>query len=257
MSALADPPTLELPPPAPRPARRRIPGRADVRTVAAPSDVTAAPGAPAGGRLTLGGATWEVYVALADAPDNADLKFTFDGPAGLLEIEMPNGSVHETAAELLAALVSAFLMHRDMEFRPTGTVTLRRRPGRGHGLRADKTYYIRTFEAVRGKPTISVQDGDPPPDLAIEVDVTSPGVDKLPIYAALGVPEVWVWEDAAITVRRLTDGGTYRVVDRSVEVEGFPTEFAAELTGRLGGEGQNAILKRFAARLAADDAAPA
>ena len=254
MPALADSPTLELPPPPAPPVRRGSVRQERGSTAAVPVAPTPAV-LPDDGRLTLGGATWEVYVALADAPDNADLKFTFDGPAGLLEIEMPNGSVHETAAELLAALVSAFLLHRDVEFRPTGTTTLRRRPGRGHGLRADKTYYIRTFEAVRGKPTISLQDGDPPPDLAIEVDVTSPGVDKLPIYAALGVPEVWVWDDAAITVRRLTDGGTYRVVNGSVEVEGFPAEFAAELTGRLGDEGQNAILKAFAARLAADDAA--
>ena len=255
MPALADSPTLELPPPAAPPARRESPRQKRGSTAAPAAPVPAV--IPPDGRLTLGGATWEVYVALADAPENADLKFTFDGPAGLLELEMAAGFLHEKVAELLAALVSAFLLHRDVEFTPAGTVTLRRRPGRGHGLRADKTYYIRSREAVRGKTTISLIDGDPAPDLAIEIDVTSPGLDKLPIYAALGVPEVWVWEDAAITVRRLGDDGAYSIVGESREVEGFPLELAAGLIERFGPDGHNAVVKAFAARLAANDAPPA
>ena len=204
------------------------------------------------GRLQVGGVTWDVYVALADHPDNAHLRFAFDGDVGLLEIEMPAGSVHETVAELLTALVSAYLRHRRVEFRPTGSMTLRRQTGRGRGLRADKTYYVRTLGAVRGKAALSLLDGDPPPDLALEVDVTSRATAKLPIYAALGVPEVWNWEDGAFTVRRLTADGDYDVVEESEEVAGFPLAAAADLVGRLSGEGQNAVLDAFEAHLPAD-----
>ena len=66
----------------------------------------------------------------------------------------------------------------------------------------------------------------------MEVEVTNPSVRKLPIYAALGVPEVWVWRNGEITVRRRDEAGELRVVERSAALTDFPLAFAAEIVAR-------------------------
>ena len=108
----------------------------------------------------------------------------------------------------LAALIFAFARVRRIRMRPSSDVTLSRED-LDRGLEGDVSYYIRHQAAIAGKDRLDMAGGDPPPDLAVEVDVTSPGVAKLPIYAALGVPEVWVWRaaDGRLTARRLTDAG--------------------------------------------------
>ena len=62
--------------------------------------------------------------------------------------------------------------------------------------------------------------------------MTNPSVPKLPIYAALGVPEVWTWADGAIVVRRLNAAGEYDVVETSRELPGFPLRLAERLSAR-------------------------
>ena len=234
MSALAEPPTLEPPPSAAPPVRREAPRPGRRPTAAVP--VAPAPAVlPADGRLTLGGATWEVYVALADAPANADLKFTFDGPNGLLEIEMPNGFRHESVSRLLCLLVAAFAEERELDYAPAGSLSLRRED-RGRGADSDESFYVSNYDR-RPAPGTNVPDlaaGDAPPDLVIEVDVTSPGTSKLPIYAALGVAEVWVWADDGLTARHLANNGEYERVSESAELPGFPLSAAAELIARRG-----------------------
>ena len=166
---------------------------------------------------------------LADDPGNAGLKFTFDGSRGPLEIETAQGPLHEYAAEILAMLVLAFRRERDLRLKPTGSLSLRH-PDLGRGADGDKSFYVSSLDRVP-PPTVAVVDlagGESPPDLVIEVDVSSSGVAKLPILARLGVKEVWVWEDGAIAVHRLSGGG-YEAAPESVELPGFPLTFAAEL----------------------------
>jgi len=80
---------------------------------------------------------------------------------------------------------------------------------------------------------IGVEDIDlsihPPPDLVVEVDVTSSSVPKEPIYAPMGVPELWRHEDGEVAIRLLHSGQTYQSADRSLA---FPQVTAADL-GRL------------------------
>ena len=85
----------------------------------------------------------------------------------------------------------------------------------------------------------------------MEVDVSSPGVAKLPLYARLGVPEVWVWDHETddLTARRLGDAGTYAIVTESVELPGFPLATAAELIRGWDGRDDGALEEAFAARL--------
>lgn len=197
----------------------------------------------------LRGVTWEEYRSLRDKPENAHVKLTYDGPAGgLLEIEMPLGLEHESLSELLYELIVAYAKHRGISYRGAGSVTQSRRDLR-RGLEGEKSFYFQSEPRVRGKRRLDLTGGDPPPDLSVEVDVSSPGVAKLPIYAALGVPEVWVWRDDALTCHALTDGGEYEPAADSRALPGFPLPLAAELAARWAEDPTDALTAEFARRI--------
>ncbi|MFH5804842.1 Uma2 family endonuclease [Alienimonas sp. DA493] len=227
MSALADPPALAPP---------RL------------ASVDSTP--PPGTRFVLEGVNWATYVRLADAPGNDRFKFTFDEPTGRLEIEMPNGFLHESASATLALLVSTFAREFGIRTKASGSLSLRRR--RRGGADADESFYISSFDRLPAPRTNLLDlERDLPPDLVIEVDVTSPGVAKLPIYARLGVKEVWVWAEGALACHRLNDAGEYETASDSGELPGFPLAFAAELLRErpdaADGELQDALIERLRA----------
>ena len=191
-------------------------------------------GSPPGTRLVWDAVDWDLYVTLADDPAHARFRFTYDEPTGRLEIEMPHGYLHEMASFLLGLFVATFARERGIRSRGVGSLTLRR--CRRGGADGDEAFYISNFDRrpPRGTNLLTLGPDQVPPDLVVEVDVTSPGVPKLPIYARLGVPEVWVWADDAIVCRRLTgtvENGTgeYEITPDSVELPGFPLTLAADL----------------------------
>ena len=238
----------------PRAVRRAAPAalkRTDRPPAAAPLDRDTRM-KPSAGRVVLGGANWAVYRALREDPRNDRFKLTYDGPTGRLEIEMSKGPLHESVSCLLAYFVMAFRLAGGPKFRALGAVTLNRED-LDRGLDSDESFYIANLDRapeLRAN-ALDLNGGAPPPDLAVEVDVTSPGVSKLPIYAALGVPEVWVWDaaDDSLTARRLNDGGGYEVVTASVELPGFPLAVAAELIRDRGGRDDGELQAAFAERL--------
>ena len=95
-------------------------------------------------------------------------------------------------------------------------------------MEADECYYIANETRIRGKKGIDLAV-DPPPDLAIEVDITSTSMGQLGIYAALGVPELWLCNASTIRIYQLRPGGVYSQESRSpafpflpmAQVEGF------------------------------------
>ncbi|MFH5803400.1 Uma2 family endonuclease [Alienimonas sp. DA493] len=200
--------------------------------------------------LVLGGVSWRSYCEMRDDPCNERLRLTYDASSRRLGIAVP-GKRHENVAELLGYLIATFGRMRRLNIIPVGSTTWRRVTV--GGAEGDKAFHV-------GRPAAELNlDGnvpdlagsDLPPDLVVEVDVTSSGVEKLPIYAGLGVPEVWVWTDDAIVVHRLTDDG-YETVDGSVELPGFPLAFAAELIAGRADAATYELEEAFAERLRTD-----
>ena len=76
------------------------------------------------------------------------------------------------------------------------------------GLEADESYYIANESRVRGRDEIDLHI-DPPPDLVVEVDISSSSLDQLGIYATLRVPEVWIYDGASLKVFQLQSDETY------------------------------------------------
>jgi len=73
------------------------------------------------------------------------------------------------------------------------------------GFEPDTCFYIQSAQRIHGKDEIDLAV-DPPPDLVIEIDITHPSLDKLPIYAAIGVPEIWRYDGHTVTLVILQEG---------------------------------------------------
>ncbi len=169
-----------------------------------------------GVRLLLQGVSWETYERLlAEHNESAGPRFTYD--SGLLEI-MTISFEHEEPNRTLASLVESILVEWDLDFVRAGSNTFKR-PDLAKGFEPDSCFYIRRPKAVRGKKRL-VLPADPPPDLVLEVEVTEPLLPRLPIFAAMGVREIWQCDGSAVAVLVL-DGATYREVPASEMLPGL------------------------------------
>ncbi len=108
---------------------------------------------------------------------------------GMLEVMSPS-TKHEDLKVVTASIVELVAEEWELEFKGLGSTTFRRRELE-QGLEPDSCFYIQNVEHIRTKEEID-PSVDPPPDLVIEIEIARPAVSKLPIYAGLGVPEVWV-----------------------------------------------------------------
>lgn len=176
---------------------------------------------PEAGRVTLGDVSWEVYKALRDAPANRHVRMSYQD--GRLELMSPLYR-HELYAGRLAKVVLAVTGVLGIPCQESRATTFRRKGkgkgrAKGKGAEADTSFYIANEPSVRGKLKIDLKR-DPPPDLAIEVDETTESGSKLPIFAALCVPEVWRFdtEDESLWMGRLLDDGSYLECERSVSL---------------------------------------
>ncbi|MDY6938207.1 MAG: Uma2 family endonuclease [Cyanobacteriota bacterium] len=146
-------------------------------------------------RVILSG-NWEQFKLIEQASeDSPGIKLSFF--AGAIEILMP-GFQHKQFSEIIGYLITTFLLTRGIQFYPSGSMT-QEKLGEA-STQADKSFCLGEAKSI--------------PDLSIEVVYTSGGLHKLPKYQALGVPEVWFWEDGTLRLYHLKETG-YREVVRS------------------------------------------
>ena len=142
---------------------------------------------PAEQRVLLHNISWETYERLLDERGESRVpRLAYD--RGDLEIMSPS-SEHESMAYFVGLLVAVLAEEMRVDAYGVGSTTYRR-GDIGRGFEPDASFYIRNEERIRGKPRIDLSV-DPPPDLVVEVDITSPSLDKFPIYARASIPEIW------------------------------------------------------------------
>lgn len=161
-------------------------------------------------RILLHNIPWQTYESLLEAAGERHIRFTYD--RGDLEI-MTMGHEHENYAELFARLVFEVTVELNIPFRSGGSNTIKRELKK-RGLEPDKCYWIENEPLMRGKKDFDIES-DPPPDLAIEVDITNGSLDRVGIYAAFGIPELWRYDGETIFIYRLNKNGKYEVSERS------------------------------------------
>lgn len=159
------------------------------------------------------GVSWEEYEQiLKQYEDNSSPRIAYDN--GVLEIFMPTFK-HENPNRTLAQLIEIIAEELEIDIIRSGSTTLKRQD-LSRGVEPDSEYYIQSASALAGKETIDLAE-TPPPDLIIEADKTSSSIPRFPIFAALGLPEVWRYDaknDRAIFYQLKT--GKYVEIENSI-----------------------------------------
>src|SRR5260370_24688299 len=178
---------------------------------------------PTSQRLTLYGIDWRTYSRLLKMfAERPSVRLAYD--RGALEIMSPLHE-HESDADLLGRFVVTLTEELGLPIKAGRSTTFRRRRNQ-RGIEPDNSYWIQNEARVRGNRRIDLRV-DPPPDLAVEVDVTSSSLDRMAIYAVLGVPEVWRLDNGRdLSFQVLQADGTYAASPQS---RAFPLIGAAHL----------------------------
>lgn len=187
--------------------------------------MTATITAPSEQRIVLHDISWETYERLlADHIDSSAPRFTYD--RGELEILSPS-TEHEVDNRTFALLVEIIALELSIDVWNVGSMTFKRHRLQ-QGFEPDSSFYIQNEDRVRGRHQIDLAV-DPPPDMIIEIEITRSAIPKLPIYAAMGVPEIWRWDAERVVILQLIDG-EYAETDVSVALPPLTSEI---LTGFL------------------------
>jgi Uma2 family endonuclease len=176
-------------------------------------------------RIVLDNITWDVYEQLlATNRDRSVPRFTYD--RGSLEIMSPSAE-HEELRHMVALFVEVIAEQMNINVRGLGSTTFRREDLQ-RGFEPDACFYVRNAARIRGKAELDLTI-DPPPDVVIEVDLTNPSLAKFPIFAQLGVPEVWRYDGRQWHILQLV-GEEYV---KQVQSPAFPGLTAEALTNLL------------------------
>ncbi|MCC5635404.1 Uma2 family endonuclease [Nostoc sp. CHAB 5844] len=152
-------------------------------------------------RTLLNNISWQTFKAmLADMGKERNSRLAYDN--GRLEIMTPL-MPHENSNRLIEGFILVLCEEFGLEVKTTGSLTLTR-DDLEKGGEPDSSYYIQNEFLVRGKENIDLNQ-DPPPDLVLEVDYSKPKIDKLSLYASMGIPEFWRYNGTVLRIYTLLD----------------------------------------------------
>lgn len=154
-------------------------------------------------RVILYNINWEQFEKLlADLGDRRTARMAYDD--GTLEIMTPLPE-HEYFKEVIGDALKDVADELEIEYESYGSTTWRKRIKMA-GVEPDNCFYFQNEAIVRGRLDVDMRQGDPPPDLALEIDVTNKSLDRFPIYARLEVPELWCYDENALRIYHLRNG---------------------------------------------------
>ena len=199
--------------------------------------------APPGQRLLIQDLSWSEFEnILTELGEKRSTRLVFND--GILEVMTPLPE-HEVDKEILGDLVKIMLEHQGQDFECFGSTTFKRQE-KGIGLEPDQCFYIQNQQKMRGKRRVNL-DQDPPPNLALEIDVTS--ATQLAAYAGLGVPELWVYGRGKLSIYRL-QADQYQVVTVSPTFPHLPiADWVTEVMFQSQAIGCSPALRAFRKRL--------
>jgi Uma2 family endonuclease len=191
---------------------------------------------PRGGSLVLGAVPWKTYLRVLRTFDDRHLRITYD--RGALEI-MTLSSEHERFKRLLLLLIAVL----GWNMAGFGSMTFKRRKLK-RGLEPDECYWIQSELLVRGKDKIDLRR-DPPPDLVIEIDWTHSSLNRLAIFAALGVPEVWRYDGTVLHIHLLGSDNRYAEGSHSKAFPFLPIAELARFLAMRSSHSETDLVRQF------------
>lgn len=194
---------------------------------------------PPGHQLLLKDVSWQMFEKiLEELGETRAARISYND--GMLEIMTPL-SEHEDDKVIIGDLVKALLEELDIEFRSLGSTTFKNE-AMAKAVEADDCFYIQNEAVVRGKKRIDLSS-EPPPDLALEIDITSR--TRFNNYEALGVPELWRYDGQKLQINVLQEG-RYSESDTSYNFPTLPiNEILPKYLEQSKVVGRNATMKAF------------
>jgi Uma2 family endonuclease len=193
-------------------------------------------------RIILRGIGWKGYQSLLEMAGERPVRLTYD--RGDVEIMSPLPK-HERKKSLLGQFVRILARELHIPVMPMGSTTWNREDV-DKGLEADESFYLGDLERVHD-PDDADLSVNPPPDLAIEIEITRSALDRLGIYGALRVPEVWQFNGRSLRVLLRQEDGSYRETPTSAAFPDVPMNEIARFATREGIKDENAFLDQFSA----------
>lgn len=166
-------------------------------------------------RMVMASLSWETFLALAEERRGSVPRLTYSD--GVLEMMSPKRK-HENIGRLIGRMIEAYSEIKGIEILSVASVTVKRSDLK-KAYEADESYYITNIDRVLTKEELDFEV-DPPPDLVIEVELTSSAIDKLELFAAMQVREVWRHDGTSLQFYRLADN-RYQAISASVELPGL------------------------------------
>lgn len=200
--------------------------------------------------ILLENVSWELYESLLREVEGQHVRITYDQGRMVLMSPLP---IHDKVKKLAGRLIELATLERDIPISSFGSTTWKRQD-LAKGLEPDECYYIQNEPKVHGRTDIDLKR-DPPPDVAVEVDITHHPLDRPSIYAALGVPELWRYDGEHFTFVRRTEGGTYEPIATSDALP-FMTPEVVERFVALAIADENGGMRAFRDWLRAPTATP-
>jgi Uma2 family endonuclease len=183
-------------------------------------------------RVILYNLDWEQFEnILQNLGEQRGARVAYDN--GTLEIMTPLPE-HEFYKEVIGDFVKDIAEELEINYESYGSTTWKRE-SKMAGVESDNCFYFQNEAAIRGRLNFDLNQ-DPPPDLALEIDVTNKSLDRFPIYARIGVPEIWCYDSGVLKIYNL-QSSKYIEVDKSLVFPNLPIQELPQLIekNRTGG----------------------
>ncbi len=189
-------------------------------------------------RVLLHNISWQQFEnLLVDLGESRGVRVAYDD--GTLEIMTPLPE-HEYYKETLGISIQDIAEVLDLDYESLGSTTWKREIKKA-GVEPDNCFYFQNEVKIRGQLDFDLNQ-DPPPDLVLEIDLTSKSLNRFPIYARLGVPEIWCYDSGELKIYQLQDD-KYIEVEISLVFPTLPVQELPTLIEQYRPQGRRAIRK--------------
>lgn len=195
---------------------------------------------PPGKSLLFQDVAWAEYKQLTEElQERPGVRLTYD--RGSLEIMSPLAK-HEQYKELLSDIMRLISYETEIDLQNLGSTTFTEE-WLDKGAEPDGCFYVTNVAAIIGKRRIDLNT-DPPPDVAVEIDISSPSIRKLPIYQEMRVSEVWLYDERRLRIFLLGAAG-YTEFPHSLAFSFLTADVLTQHLEQSKTKGQSAVLRAF------------
>jgi Uma2 family endonuclease len=191
-------------------------------------------------RTQLQHISWQTFkLMLAEMGSERKNRIFYD--SGIIEIMTPL-MLHENSNRLIEVFVGVMCEELGLEIKRTGSLTLTR-DDLERGGEPDSSYYIQNEAFVRDKENINLEK-DPPPDLVLEIEYSRSAINKLNLYASMGIPEFWRFNGTVLRIYQLS-GKQYTEIQISPTFNPILVTEIPRFIQQAKQNGENATTRKF------------